>query len=398
MVEVLSQKSKKQKNSLEEFSFIQGGSLTFNDGGLLGDFRRKALGVYYDLPFPTTKDEPWRRTSIRGLKTQLLRLPDCKDMKDVSEIPGDLLKPVVGEKHGGLIAISPCGVSIEFNDEIASQGVIFTDLATANKEFPSYLEKILGKVVQPEDGKFAALASAMADKGVFIYVPQGVQVNEPLHSVFWAAGAGIAHFSQVLVYLEDNASLTFIHETASAESDDGQTLHNGIVAFYVGENANLRYIELQSLGRHVWNFTHERVHVEKNGKVDWVFGAIGSDLLYKGALKGHSRSVWQGMIYVAEDAQQTDGYQANRNLILSSHARVDSIPGLEILANDVRCTHGATVGKIDADMIFYLQSRGVPKEEAERLIVEGFFAEIMERIPFDGVRERFQKEIIEKMA
>ena len=445
MVEVLSQKSKKQKNSLEEFSFIQGGSLTFNDGGLLGDFRRKALGVYYDLPFPTTKDEPWRRTSIRGLKTQLLRLPDCKDMKDVSEIPGDLLKPVVGEKHGGLIAISPCGVSIEFNDEIASQGVIFTDLATANKEFPSYLEKILGKVVQPEDGKFAALASAMAYRGVFIYVPQGVQVNEPLHSVFWAAGAGIAHFSQVLVYLEDNASLTFIHETASAESDDGQTLHNGIVAFYVGENANLRYIELQSLGRHVWNFTHERVHVEKNGKVDWVFGAIGSrltknfsdldlvgegasgrmsgfyfanedqhldhdtqqnhfapyttsDLLYKGALKGHSRSVWQGMIYVAEDAQQTDGYQANRNLILSSHARADSIPGLEILANDVRCTHGATVGKIDADMIFYLQSRGVPKEEAERLIVEGFFAEIMERIPFDGVRERFQKEIIEKMA
>ncbi|HEX7975820.1 MAG TPA: SufD family Fe-S cluster assembly protein, partial [Anaerolineales bacterium] len=184
---------------------------------------------------------------------------------------------------------------------------------------------------------------------------------------------------------------------------------------------------------------------ERDGNLDWIFGAVGShltknfsdldlvgqgatgrmsgfyftdgvqhldhdtqqnhlaqhttsDLLFKGALRDRSRSVWQGMIYVAPGAQKTDGYQANRNLVLSSQARADSIPGLEILADDVRCTHGATVGKIDADQVFYLRSRGIPYNEAERLIVEGFFDPIMQRIPFEGVRARFQDAIIEKMG
>ena len=125
---------------------------------------------------------------------------------------------------------------------------------------------------------------------------------------------------------------------------------------------------------------------------------IPSDLLFKGALKDHSRSVWQGMIYVAPGAQKTDGYQANPNLLLDSNARADSIPGLEIMADDVRCTHGATVGKIDPTEVFYLNSRGIPKETAERLIVEGFFDPVMQRIPFEGVRERLQQSIIDKLA
>ena len=122
-----------------------------------------------------------------------------------------------------------------------------------------------------------------------------------------------------------------------------------------------------------------------------------SDLLFKGALLDNSRSVWQGMIYVAPEAGKTDGYQANRNLVLSDRARADSIPGLEILTDDVRCTHGATVGKIDTEQIFYLESRGLPRVEAERLVVEGFFDPIMQRIPFEGVRTRFQEAIKEKM-
>jgi Fe-S cluster assembly protein SufD len=123
-----------------------------------------------------------------------------------------------------------------------------------------------------------------------------------------------------------------------------------------------------------------------------------SDLLYKGALKGNSRVVWQGMIYVAPGAQKTDGYQANRSLVLSKNARADSIPGLEILADDVRCTHGATVGKLEEEPLFYLKSRGIPQVEAERLIVEGFFDPIMQRIPYEGVRDRFQNVIIHKMT
>jgi Fe-S cluster assembly protein SufD len=222
-------------------------------------------------------------------------------------------------------------------------------------------------------------------------------------------------------------------------------MHAGIVEIHVGEAANLRFVELQSWGEHVWNFSHERARVSRSGNLDWIFGAVGSyvtknfsdldligegavgrmsgfyfsendqhfdhdtqqnhlaphttsDLLFKGALKDQSRSVWQGMIYVAPGAQKTDGYQANRNLVLSPKARADSIPGLEILADDVRCTHGATVGKIDADQVFYLRSRGMPYADAERLVVEGFFDPIMQRIPFEGVRSRFQDSILRKMG
>jgi Fe-S cluster assembly protein SufD len=213
----------------------------------------------------------------------------------------------------------------------------------------------------------------------------------------------------------------------------------------VRRNATLRLVELQSWGSNVWNFTHERARVEQGANLDWVFGGMGShltksfmtvdllgegsvgkmsgfyfadgiqhldhdtqqnhlaphttsDLLFKGALLGRSRSVWQGMIYVAHGAEKADGYQANRNLILSKEARADSIPGLEILADDVRCTHGATVGQLDAEEIFYLLSRGIPREEAERVVVDGFFDPIMQRIPFEGVQRRLRLVIDAKMA
>jgi Fe-S cluster assembly protein SufD len=144
-------------------------------------------------------------------------------------------------------------------------------------------------------------------------------------------------------------------------------------------------------------FTDGRQHLDHDTQQNHMAAHTTSDLLFKGALKGSSRSVWQGMIYVAPGAQQTDGYQANRNLVLSKNARADSIPGLEILADDVRCTHGATVGKIDPELVFYLQSRGIPSDEAERLVVEGFFDPIMQRIPFEGVRTHFQQAIEAKM-
>ena len=280
--------------------------------------------------------------------------------------------------------------------------------------------------------------------GVFIYIPKGVDVEVPLHSVIWGPGANLAYFSHIMIWMEPDSSLTYIHEAASPDGESGQTLHSGVVEIHVGDRAKLQFVELQSWGDNVWNFSHERVRVGKDANLEWIFGALGSnltknfseidligegavgkmsgfyftdgkqhldhdtqqnhlaphttsDLLFKGALKDSSRSVWQGMIYVAPGAQKTDGYQANRNLILNSKARADSIPGLEILADDVRCTHGATVGKIDPDMIFYLLSRGIPYADAEQLVVEGFFDPIMQRIPFDGVRQRFQQAIVNKM-
>lgn len=431
------------------FSFSKEMIPALRDDGIAPDFLRRyresAWTAFENLPMPTTNNEAWRRTDIRALKAGLFRLPEFDVDTQFSTPPSGLLEPLVGSNHGSQIVFLP-GDRREssFDPELAAKGVIFSDLETAEREHPDELAKVMGSVVRPDEGKFAALAGAMARNGVLVYVPRGVELDQPLHSVIWGPGSGLAYFSHILVWLEEGSSLTYIHEAASNTEVEGQTLHAGIVEIHVGPSANLRFVELQSWGEHVWNFSHERARVERDANLDWIFGAVGSrltknfsdldlngvgssgrmsgfyftdgnqhldhdtqqnhlaahttsDLLFKGALKDRSRSVWQGMIYVAPGAQKTDGYQANRNLTLSPQARADSIPGLEILADDVRCTHGATVGKIDPDHLFYLQSRGITRKEAERVIVEGFFDPIMQRIPFEGVRERFQTAIREKM-
>ena len=438
---VVTTSRRRRRTGFEGFNFTRAD--VSDAPGFLGEYRAKAWSTFEGIPYPTTKDEPWRRTDLRGLNGSLT-LPKDESYLDLQPIPERFLAPLVGDQHGGQITLLPGGIKVNLNAEVAEKGVIFCDFESANQNHPEEFAKALGQIVKPEEGKFAALTAALAKNGIFVYVPRNVQLEQPLHSVLWGAGVDLAHFSHLLIWVEDGASLTYVHETASPD-EDGQSLHGGIVEIHVGAGANLRFVELQSLGRNVWNFTHERASVERDGNLDWIFGAVGtkltknfsdldlvgqgssgrmsgfyftdgeqhldhdtqqnhlsahttSDLLFKGALKGHSRSVWQGMIYVAPGAQQTDGYQANRNLVLSENARADSIPGLEILADDVRCTHGATVGKIDPDLVFYLRSRGITMDEAERLVVEGFFDPIMQRIPFEGVRSRFQQAIEAKMG
>jgi len=426
------------------FSFTRDMIPNSNGNGILADYRAQAWDAFEGLAYPTTKDEPWRRTDLRSLNENF-RIPNIDDANMLPAIPEYLLQPLTDDHPGGQISLLPGGIEKSLDADLANQGVIFTDLATASQTYPDQVGQALGQVVKPSEGKFAALAGALTENGIFVFVPRGVQVERPLHSVLWGAGQGLAYFSHLIIWLEDGASLTYVHEAASPNDAGGQMLHNGIVEIHVGTNANLRLVELQSLGDNVWNFTHERARVEKDGHLDWIFGAIGtqltknftdldlvgsgaygrvsgfyftdgkqhldhdtqqnhmadhttSDLLFKGALSENSRSVWQGMIYVDPKAQQTDGFQANRNLVLSNDARADAIPGLEILADDVRCTHAATIGKIDPELIFYLRSRGIPKKDAERLVVEGFFDPIMARIPFEGVRARFQDAISKKMA
>jgi Fe-S cluster assembly protein SufD len=409
------------------------------------DYRAKAWNSYQKIRMPTTIDEPWRRTDIRKLNAGAFHLPTNGKQLQITAVPKELLEPLVGDKHAGQIILSPGGTQVELDTALNEQGVIFCDLATAERMHGDVLQRMLGKVVRADEGKFAAMAAAFAYLGVLVYVPKNVKVELPLHSILWGPGVGLAYFSHILIWLEEGAELTYVHEAASNSEEDGQTMHAGLIEILVEPGANLRFVELQSWGDHVWNFTHKRARVERDGNLDWVFAAVGShltkdfsdldligegalgrmsgfyftdgtqhldhdtqqnhmaantssDLLFKGALKENSRSVWQGMIYVAPGAQKTDGYQANRNLILSKKARADSIPGLEILADDVRCTHGATVGKIDPDELFYLLSRGIGQADAEQLIVEGFFDPIMQRIPFQGVQDRLRRAIARKMG
>jgi Fe-S cluster assembly protein SufD len=408
-------------------------------------YRADAWESYKNTRMPNTGDEPWRRTDLRKLDAAGFQIPSNGKISNISAVPGELLEPLVGDRQAGQIILAPGQTTVELDPELENQGVIFCDLATAEREHGEVLQRIMGQVVKIDEGKFAAMAAAFSDSGVLVYVPKDVKVELPLHSILWGPGVGLAYFSHILIWLEEGAELTYVHEAASPSEVGGQTMHAGLVEIHVSPRANLRFVELQSWGDHVWNFTHKRALVDRDGNLDWVFAAVGShltkdfsdldligegafgrmsgfyftdgtqhldhdtqqnhmapnttsDLLFKGALKETSRSVWQGMIYVAPGAQKTDGYQANRNLVLSNKARADSIPGLEIMADDVRCTHGATVGKIDPDELFYLHSRGIGKSDAEQLIVEGFFDPIMQRIPFPGVQDRLKRAITRKMA
>jgi Fe-S cluster assembly protein SufD len=440
---VVVSRTRRTESATRDFSFTQADVPTLKDASL-ASYRTQAWEAFKRLSLPKTTEEPWRRTDLRNLPVDSFVLPNGNLPADLPPVPEDLLKPLVADQHGGQIVLKPNGVEIDLDESISKQGVIFTDLKTAQEKYPELVMRILGEVVKPEEGKFAALAGALALNGILLYVPKNVQVEQPLHSILWGPGA-FAHISHLLVLVDQGASVTYVHESASPTETGANTLHAGIVEIKVERGANLKFVELQSWGKHVWNFSHERARVQRDANLDWIFGAIGSrltknfteldlagqgstgrmsgfyftdgnqhldhdtqqnhfapnttsDLLFKGALKGKSRSVWQGMIYVAPGAQKTDGYQANRNLVLDDKARADSIPGLEILADDVRCTHGATVGKLEAEPLFYLKSRGIPQKEAERLVVEGFFDPIMQRIPFEGVRERFQAAILQKMS
>ena len=435
---VITSRTRKPSKEQDKFNFGPG---MLDHSSVLKDYRISAWKEFERIPLPTTKEESWRRTDLRTMPISSFNLPLGSKQKLDHEIPAELLKPIAGDQHGGQISLQTGFSQVYLDPELESKGVIFLDLPTAVEKHPELIQKLAGEVISSQEGKFAALAAAFAWTGIVLYVPKGVIIDQPLHSILWGNGEDQAIISHLLVWVDEGASVTYVHESASAKGVSN--FHAGLVEIKVSQRANLRFVELQSWGDQVWNFSHERAQVGRDANLDWIFGAIGSkvtknfssldliepgatgkmsgfyftdgkqhldhdthqshlapnttsDLLFKGALKGSSHSVWRGMIYVAPGAQKTDGYQANRNLVLSPAARADSIPGLEILADDVRCTHGATVGKIDPEPMFYLLSRGISEKEAERLIVEGFFDPIMQRIPFEGVRDRFQKAIKEK--
>ena len=442
---VRNRKSEQKESAQTGFSFSEELVRLPKENVALSELRQHALEVYKNSNLPIKTEEAWRRTPLDHINTGQFAIYKNGKQAETEALPAALLNPMgEEEEQAGRVIITNSGVKKELSAALQEKGIIFTDLKDAEENHADLLTKMMGKIVKPEDGYFSAMATAYAQTGIFIYIPKNVQVDAPLHSILWASHAHEALISHVVVYLDEGSSLTYVHEVSSPMHQADEILHDGNLEIYVGPNALLKFVELQSWGNQVLNFTHERAIVERDGQLEWIFGAVGSkltknftdvdligkgsmakvsgffftngtqhldldtqqnhlaenttsDLLYKGALLDKSRSVWQGMIYVAPGAQKTDGYQANRNLVLGEHARADAIPGLEILADDVRCSHGATVGRIDDSQTFYLESRGIPKLDAAKLVVEGFFDDIMQRIPFEGIRQRFQDAIHEKM-
>lgn len=418
-------------------------SAKFNEPDWMRDLRLQAWDIYESLPIPTTKDEAWRRSDLRRFKISEFG-PSMNGHGALDSVPLYLGEQLTEEVVGGtLVQVDGVTGKYELSDELKAQGVIFCDMHTAVAEHGDLVKKyFMTQVVKADEGKFAALHAAFWRGGTFLYVPKNVVAAAPLHSVFWATNG--KSFSHTLVVLDTGAEAIFMDEYASA-TDDKPGLHNGVVELLVGDIASLIYASLQDFGTNVWQMNHERGRVGRDAKLDWITSAMGtrftkafqtveldkqgswarmsgiffthgrqhfdldtqqnhnapnttSDLLYKGALRDKSRSVWQGMIKSLPGAQKTDGFQANRNLMLDKDARADSIPGLEIEADDVRCTHASTVGKLDDEEIFYLMSRGIDRHTATRMVVQGFFDPIMQRIPFERLRDRIANRILEKVG
>jgi Fe-S cluster assembly protein SufD len=406
-----------------------------NEPDWLREARLAAWDQYESMPMPTTKDEPWRRTDYRHIDWDSAGQLVQANGVSLDDIPAANRQPLLGDEQGGFIAfVDDKVVHLEVNPSLAEQGVIFTDLRTAAAEYTDLVrDHLMTHAVMPENGKFAALNAALWTHGVFLYVPQGVAVELPAHSIFYTTQPG-ATLGHLLVVLEPGASIDYLHENISPTLDADASFV-GATELIIKDDANLRFVNLQDWGHNVFEFSHQRARVANNGQLDWITGQVGgklvkafmeidldgqgswgrmsafyfpegkqfmdldtqqnhnaphttSDLLFKGVLKDQARSVWQGMIKALPGAQKTDGFQANRNMLMSRDARADSIPGLEIEADDVRCTHASATGQIEEEMIYYLMSRGLPRAEAIKLAVDGFFVPVLDRIPFENVRER----------
>jgi Fe-S cluster assembly protein SufD len=400
----------------------------------LTDMRRAAWQRFCELPMPSARDEEWMRTDIRLFKLDRFGLPDrtsASELPDPGVMPRALLAEGV-ELGGREASLDSRVIAGELGDKWAKAGVLFGSLDALVAEYGDLLRPYFERrVVDPFKDKFSALHAACWCGGTLLYVPKGVNVDEPLHSLTAMTNGGV-DLSKTLVILDQGAEAALLSETASTAADGGG-LHCGSIELIMEQAARLRYVNLQNWGHEVWHFAHQKAHVARESHLQWTIGALGgklakvnqhvamtgpdaevqvngvifaegkqhlsynthqhhqaaycrSDLLYKAALQDRSRTVWRGMIKVDRGAQRTDAYQRNDNLMLSRDARADSIPGLEIEADDVRCTHGSTSGRVDDQQLFYAMTRGYTRREAVRMIVAGFFQQVFDRITIKSVR------------
>jgi Fe-S cluster assembly protein SufD len=368
--------------------------------------REQAAKRFDELPLPTTADEHWRFTDLRGFDP----VSDTRTVSDTSSGPA-LDLDVAARAH-----VTENGIEIIS----APEGITFEPLPA------DYDAKLI-----PDDDKFALENLARWQHGLLVRVPKGVELEQPLYVQVTSSGGSL--FWRMVVIAEEGARFTLVEDLSSA-GEDTLAYTNAVVELFVEPNAKIEYVSLQNLSRETWHFGRHKAWLERDSELDWVIGGFGSkrgkvwiendlagpgaksrvtgayfadgdqhldydtfqehiapntesDFAFKGALRERASVVWRGMIRVEEGAQKTNAYQENRNLLLSETAHADSIPGLEIMANDVRCTHGATLGRVDREELFYLMARGLSRAEAERLIVRGFFQDVLDRIKLAPVRE-----------
>ncbi|MGQ9463624.1 MAG: Fe-S cluster assembly protein SufD [Candidatus Fervidibacter sp.] len=399
------------------------------------DLREKAWGIFENLPMPTPRDEEWRRTDLKAFRLsdyEPLPLPAYDGVSSIDELPDELqrfLHPGAEEGNvaGLLVHHGARAVYKWLSEEVKSKGIVFVEMATALNRYPDLLESRLHQLVQPNETKFVALHAALMNAGALIYIPPRVQLELPLHLFFWVDLEKSALFDHVLVIADRDSEVTLLAHYASPQGDFS-ALSSGVVEIFAEPGSRVHFTSLQEWGQRVYDFHFVRADIRKDAYLRWCLAAFGgklwrinchsrlgepgastdmlgmsvgagvqqfdhhtfqehvaphckSDLLFKVVLMDRASSIYRGLIKVHKNAQGTDAYQANRNLLLSPKARADSMPLLEIEANEVRCTHGATIGRVDETQLFYLMSRGLSRRQAEKIIVNGFLQPVIDKVP-----------------
>ncbi len=413
----------------------------------LGELRREAWTRYRELPYPQGREEYWRFTDLAAINPEGFALASADGSAAITETP----KPAAAaleltgvDSAGRAVHADGSTFSVELGSRAASAGVILCDLETAVREHADLLRPRLGSLV-PADDPFRALSLAAHRGGTFLYVPKGVELTSPFQAMHWITpgAAGQTVLPRTVVIIEDGAKVVFNDLYASGPMN-APTLAMPATEMFIGAGAQVGWVTWQDWGsgvRHLANvraqldrdallntlvvtlggdfsrtwkectlagegaqsfmyglsFSHDDQHFEHWTLQDHAAPHTTSDLLYKSALDDTSQALYYGTIRIRPDAYRCDAYQANRNLALSPHARALPNPQLEIENNDVRCTHGATVGQIDAEHLFYLQSRGIPLEEARRLVIFGFFNQVLDKVTWSGMHDRLAEAIRTKM-
>jgi Fe-S cluster assembly protein SufD len=414
-------------------------------GPFLTSLREQALVEFEAAPIPSQETEEWRYTDLSGFDFDFAPFTAGGRADSLDDVPDELLEAAgeVGERAGLAIQRNSEIMTSHLTPELAAKGVILESLDLATVDHADIVERYLHAIVPSDRTKFTALHAAFRSGGTFVYVPPGVTVELPLQTLTYLAQDGAAVFPHTLLVVGDDAEVTFIDRYVSPNLT--RAFSDAVVEIHAGNASRVRYVSLQDWGSGVTHLSVQRAilgrdaefrslsvqfggdlarsefesvlaepgghsemlglyfaggeqHYDHRTLQDHVAPNCTSDLLYKGALKDSSRSIYSGWVHVRPGAERTDAFQTNRNLVLSEHAKADAIPNLEIENNEVRCGHAASVGPVDEDTVFYLQSRGIPAEEAERLIVFGFFAEVLDRVTLPEVRDGLAKTIERELS
>ena len=418
-----------------------------HEPSLLTRLRRDGWKTFVETPMPTRKSEEWRYTDLSSFDPESYSPVTCEGERvPVERLPAPVREAMESDRDrsGVMVRHNGCLEHLWLDPAFEARGVIYAPLEDVADERPELLERFLFRSdVAPMEQKLWSLHAALLSGGYFLYVPEGVDVEHPLHTFRYLDEAGGVVSTHSLIVAETGARVTCIDEYVSPDLESESLSLNGVEIFGA-DGATVSYLALQQYGSGVKHFSMQHSNTGKDSTLNGFNVTLGadlaradvtshlegtgarsemlalwfgdrdqhfdhhtlqhheapsahSDLLYKGALTASSDSVFRGLIKVAEGAQLTDAYQTNRNLLLSKDASAVALPNLEIRADDVRCSHGATVGQVDDTMLFYLMSRGLDREQAERLLVFGFFDEVLERVPGEGVRSRIRESIEAKI-